>query len=332
MGDAEARTRELGEEILGKLARRHSTATVLFHHAVADRLGLGPADHKCLDLLLERGPMTGSELAAITGLTSGAVSGVVARLEQTGRLRRVPHPNDGRKQVLSPSPQGVKDVQEVSRRTGDAAPLEDFRPDQSRRSPISSLARPTTPPPPASCESAAPASERPLRPSQREGVDMTDDQQLRELFDRMCQAWTDGDARAYGACFTADCDYVSYDGYWERGREPMVASHDKLFRGVLTGSALVGEVESIRHLGDDIALGRATGSVLVAWRTRLPRRRRTRNTIVALRTPEGWRFTHPQRPHPPVGPRARLVPLPVACSFPRQRGSRHRPGPAMATR
>ena len=75
MGDADARTRELGEEILGKLARRHSTATVLFHHAVADRLGLGPADHKCLDLLVERGSMTGSELAAVTGLTSGAITG-----------------------------------------------------------------------------------------------------------------------------------------------------------------------------------------------------------------------------------------------------------------
>jgi DNA-binding MarR family transcriptional regulator len=118
--------RELAEAVLGTLARRHSTATVLFHHAVADRLGLGPSDHKCLDLLLERGPMTGSELAALTGLTSGAVSGVVARLEQTGRLRRVPHPHDGRKQVLSPSPQGIQDVLEVFETLGvDAAPLLD---------------------------------------------------------------------------------------------------------------------------------------------------------------------------------------------------------------
>jgi DNA-binding MarR family transcriptional regulator len=126
MGDVDARAPELAEAILGRLARRHSTATVLFHHAVADRLGLGPADHKCLDLLLERGPMTGSELAAITGLTSGAVSGVVARLEQTGWLRRVPHPDDGRKQLLSPSPRGVQDVQEVFETLpGDAAPLLD---------------------------------------------------------------------------------------------------------------------------------------------------------------------------------------------------------------
>jgi hypothetical protein len=57
MGSARKSKHELAEEIVGRLARRHSTAVVLFHHAVAERLGLGPTDHKCLDLLRERGPM-----------------------------------------------------------------------------------------------------------------------------------------------------------------------------------------------------------------------------------------------------------------------------------
>jgi DNA-binding MarR family transcriptional regulator len=91
---------KLADQIVGQLARRHSTAVVLFHHAVAERLGLGPTDHKCLDLLRERGPMAGSDLGAITGLTSGAITGVVARLERAGYLRREPDPNDGRKQIL----------------------------------------------------------------------------------------------------------------------------------------------------------------------------------------------------------------------------------------
>ncbi len=120
---------------------------------------------------------------------------------------------------------------------------------------------------------------------------MNDDQRITDLFDRMCQAWTDGDAVAFGRCFTADCDYVSFDGYLEHGREPMVESHDRLFRGVLFGSALLGQVESIRHVADGVALVHATGSVLVAWRKRLPKRRLTRNTIVAVRGTEGWRFT-----------------------------------------
>ncbi len=44
--------------------------------------------------------MAGSDLCAITGLTSGAITGVVVRLERAGYLRREPDPHDGRKQVL----------------------------------------------------------------------------------------------------------------------------------------------------------------------------------------------------------------------------------------
>src|SRR5258707_10647490 len=100
MGAPRKSKQELTGEIVGQLARRHSTAVVLFHHAVAERLGLGPSDHKCLDLLRDRGAMAGSDLGAITGLTSGAITGVVARLERAGYLRREPDPHDGRKQIL----------------------------------------------------------------------------------------------------------------------------------------------------------------------------------------------------------------------------------------
>ena len=100
MGAARKSKHQLAGEIVGPLARRHSTAVVLFHHAVGERLGLGPTDHKCLDLLRERGAMAGSDLGAITGLTSGAITGVVARLERAGYLRRRLDPEDGRKQIL----------------------------------------------------------------------------------------------------------------------------------------------------------------------------------------------------------------------------------------
>jgi DNA-binding MarR family transcriptional regulator len=100
MGVTRKSKQKVADEIVRRLARRHSTAAVLFHHAVAERLGLGPTDHKCLDLLGERGAMAGSDLAAITGLTSGAITGVVARLERAGYLRREPDPHDGRKQIL----------------------------------------------------------------------------------------------------------------------------------------------------------------------------------------------------------------------------------------
>lgn len=99
--------------LLDSIARRYSTAAVLFHHAVAEHLGLGPTDTKCLDLLRERPAMTGSELAAVTGLTTGAVTGVVARLENAGYVRREPHPLDRRKQILHPVEARVQQVHDV---------------------------------------------------------------------------------------------------------------------------------------------------------------------------------------------------------------------------
>lgn len=84
---------------------------------------------------------------------------------------------------------------------------------------------------------------------------------------------------------------MSFDGTRAHGVQPMVDSHDKLFRGVLTGSSLVGEIESIRYLSADIALVQGFASVLVAWRTEPPKRRLTRTTVVAVRTPRGWRVT-----------------------------------------
>jgi DNA-binding MarR family transcriptional regulator len=92
--------RKFDISLLLEMARRFSTAIVLFHHGVAERAGLGASDHKCLEILRERGAMTGSELASATGLTTGAITGVVARLERRGFLTREPDPHDARKQIL----------------------------------------------------------------------------------------------------------------------------------------------------------------------------------------------------------------------------------------
>lgn len=117
-----------------------------------------------------------------------------------------------------------------------------------------------------------------------------DDAALADLFDELCAAWGSGDARRYAALFTRGSTYVSFDGTLALGRDAMAANHDTLFRGVLAGSTLVGEVESTAYLGDDVAIVHATGSVLMPWRDRLPRRRLSRQTIVAVRNDEGWRI------------------------------------------
>lgn len=98
-GNGDEKKSQLIEE-LRWAARHHSRATILFHQAVADRLGLHATDHKCLDLLSEHGPMSAGELAEATGLTSGAITGVADRLERAGFLRREIDPQDRRRIVL----------------------------------------------------------------------------------------------------------------------------------------------------------------------------------------------------------------------------------------
>lgn len=82
--------------------RRMSARTVLFHAAIAERLGLNPSDHKCADLICnETGPITAGRLAEITGLSTGAITGVVDRLEKAGFVARVPDAEDRRRVVIT---------------------------------------------------------------------------------------------------------------------------------------------------------------------------------------------------------------------------------------
>ncbi len=90
--------------------RELSTATILFHQAIADRLGLNPTDHKCLGLLASKGLMTAGELADVTSLTTGAITGVVDRLEAAGYVRREDDPNDRRRVILRVIPKGYREI------------------------------------------------------------------------------------------------------------------------------------------------------------------------------------------------------------------------------
>jgi len=99
--------------VLSALQRDISTRTVLFHQAIADQLGLGPTDHKCLDFIVqaeEDGPLTAGELAELTRLTTGAITGVLDRLEAGGFIRRDKDPADRRQVRIRVVPERGADV------------------------------------------------------------------------------------------------------------------------------------------------------------------------------------------------------------------------------
>ena len=93
---------------LGGEFRQFATVTVLFHQAIADRLGMHVTDHKCAGILLRTGPITAGELAEQTGLTTGAVTGVIDRLEKAGFVRRAKDPGDRRRVVVEPVPERIE--------------------------------------------------------------------------------------------------------------------------------------------------------------------------------------------------------------------------------
>ena len=102
-------------QALNHEGRQYSTAVVVFHHAVSRRLGLNAGDHKYADILMRAGPMTAGKLAEITGLTTGAITGVVDRLARAGWVQRKPDPSDKRRVILVPvnNPKKARAVQEI---------------------------------------------------------------------------------------------------------------------------------------------------------------------------------------------------------------------------
>lgn len=93
--------KELFEEI-NAAGRRMSTATLMFHQTVAEKAGIPGIDHKYLDLLIQEGAMTAGRLAELSGLTTGAVTGIIDRLEKHGLVKRENDPHDRRKVLVIP--------------------------------------------------------------------------------------------------------------------------------------------------------------------------------------------------------------------------------------
>ncbi len=87
-------------ELLARVGRDYSDATVLFHSTVAGLLDLHPTDYKALGILERFGPLSAGELAEQTGLAAASITNLIDRLEAKGFARRVPHAEDRRKTMV----------------------------------------------------------------------------------------------------------------------------------------------------------------------------------------------------------------------------------------
>jgi DNA-binding MarR family transcriptional regulator len=86
-----------------KLSQLYAYTSIQMHEAVARRAGLSGTDHKYLGFLIQKGQMTAGELSNLTGLTTGAVTGLIDRLEKKNLVTRQFAEDDRRKVMIEPN-------------------------------------------------------------------------------------------------------------------------------------------------------------------------------------------------------------------------------------
>ena len=90
--------------------RDYGVHLTLLQNAMGNRLGINITDMQCLRLLFLKGVATPSELARHTGLTSGATTAMLDRLEKAGMIERRPNPDDRRGTLIVPAKSGAEKV------------------------------------------------------------------------------------------------------------------------------------------------------------------------------------------------------------------------------
>jgi len=90
--------------------RKSSGLGVIFGQAVASRVGVASSDLECLDFLVIEGRVTAGRLAELTGLTTGAITGVIDRMEKAGLVRRERDEADRRKVYVAVVPEAIAKV------------------------------------------------------------------------------------------------------------------------------------------------------------------------------------------------------------------------------
>jgi len=102
--------RRISPELLqniDEMLRKVSAQSVLISDLVARLIGLNSTDLECLDLLLLAGPTTAGKLAEHTGLTSGATTAVIDRLERAGFVTRRRDKRDRRRVLVEIVQSGI---------------------------------------------------------------------------------------------------------------------------------------------------------------------------------------------------------------------------------
>lgn len=90
-----------------KLSQQCSYVSLQLHESIGKKAGLSGTDHKYLGFFIQKGQMTAGELAKLTGLTTGAVTGLIDRFEKKKLVKRRPDKIDRRKILIVPDTEKI---------------------------------------------------------------------------------------------------------------------------------------------------------------------------------------------------------------------------------
>jgi DNA-binding MarR family transcriptional regulator len=92
------------------LTEKYAYISVQMHETIAKSAGFSATDHKYLGFFLQKGSLTAGELSELTGLTTGAVTGLIDRFERKNLVKRDLHPTDRRKVIIVPDSEKIKNL------------------------------------------------------------------------------------------------------------------------------------------------------------------------------------------------------------------------------
>ncbi len=95
-----------------RLSQQYAYTSIQMHEAIARKAGFSGTDHKYLGFFLQKGEMTAGELSGLTGLTTGAVTGLIDRFEKRNLVKRRFAPDDRRKVIIVPNAENIMTVLE----------------------------------------------------------------------------------------------------------------------------------------------------------------------------------------------------------------------------
>ena len=107
---------EISEELVSALTaanRRYQQGTDALDQAASELLGINRTDARCIDVVLQRGRVTAGDLAHAAGLSPGAATTAIDRLERAGYARRVRDPEDRRRVIVEPTERIAERAEEV---------------------------------------------------------------------------------------------------------------------------------------------------------------------------------------------------------------------------